>query len=185
MIRTALFGGSFNPPHAAHQLVALYVLETEEVDELWFVPTFAHPFHKTLVPFEHRVAMCELAAEPLGARVHVSRAEEDLAAQSGFVASRSVELVEMLLAREPSRSFRFVIGADILEETAKWHRWDDLVALAPPIIVGRPGVPWVGVTMPDISATRVRELLHARDGSVASLVPQRVLRYIAGHGLYS
>jgi nicotinate-nucleotide adenylyltransferase len=185
MTRVALFGGSFNPPHAAHQLVALYVLETEDVDELWFVPTFAHPFHKSLVPFEHRVAMCELAIEPLGARVRVSRAEEELAAQPGFVASRSVELVEMLRAHDASRSFRFVVGADILQETAKWHRWDDLVQLAPPIVVGRPGFPWTGVVMPDISATRVRELLAAGDASVASLVPHGVLRYIAGHGLYS
>ena len=197
MTRVALFGGSFNPPHAAHQLVALYVLETEDVDELWFVPTFAHPFHKSLVPFEHRVAMCELAIEPLGARVRVSRAEEELAAQPGFVASRSVELVEMLRAQDASRSFRFVVGADILQETAKWHRWDDLVQLAPPIVVGRPGFPARrreerseagdddGVVMPDISATRVRELLAAGDASVASLVPHRVLRYIAGHGLYT
>ncbi len=184
-LRTALFGGSFNPPHAAHQLVALYVLETCEIDELWFVPTFAHPFHKTLAPFDDRVAMCELAAAPLGSRAKVSRAEQDLADQPGFVASRTVELVELLIAREPARSFHFVIGADILQETAKWHRWDDLVALAPPIVVGRAGYPWTGVVMPDISATRVRELLHARDPSVASLVPDAVLRYIAGHGLYT
>jgi nicotinate-nucleotide adenylyltransferase len=185
MTRTALFGGSFNPPHAAHQLVALYVLETCEVDELWFVPTFAHPFHKTLVDYDHRVAMCELAAAPLGPRVRVSRAEEELAGKPGFVASRTVELVEMLRADDPARSFHLVIGADILQETDQWHRWDDLVALAPPIVIGRPGYPWTGVVMPDISATRVRELLHAGDGSVASLVPHGVLRYIADHGLYT
>jgi len=188
-LRTALFGGSFNPPHAAHQLVALYVLETCEIDELWFVPTFAHPFHKPLVDFEHRIAMCELAVAPLGPRVRVSRAEAELAAQPGFVSSRTVELVEMLRAREPARQFHLVIGADILQETANWHRWDDLCALAPPIVVGRPGYPLdrrhdVGVTMVDISATRVRELLAAGDATVGSLVPHAVLRYIAGHGLY-
>ena len=48
MTRVALFGGSFNPPHVAHQLVALYILETQDVDELWFVPTYAHPFGKQL-----------------------------------------------------------------------------------------------------------------------------------------
>ena len=43
MTAIALFGGSFNPPHVAHQLVALYVLETQPIDELWFVPTYTHP----------------------------------------------------------------------------------------------------------------------------------------------
>jgi len=184
-MKTALFGGSFNPPHAAHQLVALYVLETCDIDELWLVPTYAHPFHKTLVPYDHRVAMCELAAAPLGPRVRVSRAEEELAERPGFVTSRTFDLVEMLRAQDPAREFHLVVGADILQETAKWHRWDDLVALAPPIVVGRPGSPWTGVVMPDISATRVRELLAAHDPSVGSLVPRSVLRYIAGHGLYS
>ncbi|HEY6038658.1 MAG TPA: hypothetical protein VIV58_30455, partial [Kofleriaceae bacterium] len=97
--RIALFGGSFNPPHVAHQLVALYVLETQPVDELWFVPTFVHPFHKQLVPYEDRLAMCELAAAPLGPRVKVSRAEQELAQQPDFVASRTFDLVELLLAQ--------------------------------------------------------------------------------------
>ena len=184
IVRIGLFGGSFNPPHAAHQLVALYVLETCAVDALWFVPTFAHPFHKALVDFDDRVAMCELAIAALGPRVRVSRAEQELAAQPGFVSSRTVELIEMLRAREPARQFHLVIGADILQETSKWHRWDDVCTLAPPIIVGRPGYPWHGVTMADISATRVRELIAAGDPTVSSLVPHGVLRYIAEHGLY-
>ena len=50
MTRVALFGGSFNPPHVAHQLVALYVLETQPVDELWFVPVYEHVFGKPLAP---------------------------------------------------------------------------------------------------------------------------------------
>jgi nicotinate-nucleotide adenylyltransferase len=68
MTRIALFGGSFNPPHVAHQLVALYVLETQPIDELWIVPVYTHALGKQLADYEHRVAMCELAAAPLGSR---------------------------------------------------------------------------------------------------------------------
>ena len=188
-MKIALFGGSFNPPHVAHQLVALYVLETCDVDELWFVPTFAHPFGKELAPYEDRVAMCELAAAPLGSRVRVSRAEQALAARPGFVASRTLELVEMLAEQRPADSWRLVIGTDILGETAKWYRWDDLVQRAPLIVVGRAGhaLPAdsveTGVVMPQVSATRVRELLAAGD-HVGSLLPREVMRYIAEHGLY-
>ena len=191
MTRVALFGGSFNPPHVAHELVALYVLETCDIDELWFVPTYVHPFGKPLADYEHRIAMCELALRAFGPRAKVSRAEQDLAQQPGFVSSRTLELVELLARREPGASFRLVIGTDILGETHKWYRWDELVKRAPPIIVGRtgfalpPNVSETGVVMPEISATRVRELLRAGDPHVSSLVPREVLRYIAEHGLYT
>src|SRR5512138_3250061 len=137
MARVALFGGSFNPPHVAHQLVALYVLETQPVDELWFVPTYAHPFGKQLVAYEHRIAMCELAAAPLGPRVRVSRAEAELAARPGFVASHTLDLVDLLAAR--GHALRLVVGADILGEAASWYRWDDVIARAPLIVIGRAG----------------------------------------------
>lgn len=176
----ALFGGSFNPVHVAHQLVALYVLETQPIDELWLVPTYAHPFGKPLAPFEHRVAMCELAAAALGPRVQVSRAEEELAKQPGFVASRTLDLIEHV-----GGDLRLVIGSDILAETAQWHRWDEVARRAPPIVVARPGWPGGGeVAITDVSATRVRELLAGNDRAVEALVPARVLRYIAAHGLY-
>src|SRR5215813_12618933 len=115
MARVALFGGSFNPPHVAHQLVALYVLETQPVDELWFVPTFAHPFGKQLADYEHRIAMCELTAAALGDRARVSRAEAELAARPGFVASHTLDLVEHVAARGVAP--RLVIGSDILRDT--------------------------------------------------------------------
>ena len=180
----ALFGGSFNPPHVAHQLVALYVLETCEVDELWFVPTFVHPFGKPLASYADRVAMCELAAAALGSRVRVSRTEETLAQRPGFVASRTLELVEML-AEDGGGTYRLVIGADILNETSKWYRWDELARRAPPIVVGRTGyVGHADIVMPAISATRIRELLAAGDAHVEHLLPREVLRYIAEHELY-
>lgn len=185
MRRIGLFGGSFNPPHVAHQLVALYVLETF-VDEIWLVPTYAHPFGKDLAPYDDRVEMCKLATVALGARAIVSRAEEELAHRPGFVASRTLDLVEHVAAQQPDAELRLVIGADILGETAKWYRWDELVARAPVIVVGRAGYPGgeAGVVLPDISATRVRELLAAGDAAVNSLVPARVLSYIARRSLY-
>jgi nicotinate-nucleotide adenylyltransferase len=188
MTRVALFGGSFNPPHVAHQLSALYVLETQPVDELWFVPTYAHPFGKPLVGYEHRFAMCALAAAPLGPRARASRAEAELAARPGFVASHTLDLVDYLAAQ--GHQLRLVVGADILGDAAKWHRWDDVVARAPLIVVGRAGYPLppgsfaTGVTMPEISATRVRDLLAHGGSDVTGLVPRDVLRYIAQHNLY-
>lgn len=203
----ALFGGSFNPPHVAHQLVALYVLETQPVDELWFTPVFAHVFGKDLAPYAERAAMCELAAKPLGLRATVCRVEEDLAHKPGFAGSRTIDLIEHLSRLHPTSSFRLVVGTDILAERDKWHRWDDVVAAAPLIIVGRTGhaVPAgstvTGVTMPEVSSTAIRAALAALTPAareslagdvvppgaedVASLLPASVLRYIAERDLYS
>ena len=59
MTRVALFGGSFNPPHVAHELVALYVLETQPVDELWLLPVYQHVFDEkiTRVPLLPRSSL--------------------------------------------------------------------------------------------------------------------------------
>jgi nicotinate-nucleotide adenylyltransferase len=203
MTRVALFGGSFNPPHVVHQLVALYVLETQPVDEVWFVPVYAHVFGKELAPYVDRVAMCELAAAALGPRARVDRSEETLARQPGFAGSRTFDLIEHLRATHPGIELRLVIGTDILAETAKWHRWDDVVAAAPLIVIGRAGhLPAgstaTGVTMPAISSTAIRTELAALTpearaalvrgeppGPLGSLLPATVLRYIAERDLYS
>src|SRR5204862_8276407 len=81
-VRVALFGGSFNPPHIAHQLAALYVLETAPVDELWFVPAYEHAFGKPLAAFDDRLAMCKLTAAALGARARVSDVERAIGGAS-------------------------------------------------------------------------------------------------------
>lgn len=174
-----LFGGSFNPPHVAHQMAMLYVLETCDVDAIWMMPTYRHPFAKELVDFEHRCRMCELAAAALGARVEVSRVEGELARP----VSRTLETIEFLRAQHPELRFRLVVGADILHESHKWYGWDRIVALAPPITVGRAGLEGPALGMPAVSSTEIRDKL-ARGAAVDELVPRAVLRYIAEKGLY-
>jgi len=188
--RLALYGGSFNPPHVAHQLVALYVLETQPVDELWFVPTYVHSLGKALAPYDDRVTMCELACSALGGgRAKVSRAEETLAMRPGFTSSHTLDLVDYAI--ELGYAPRLVVGTDILAETHKWYRWDDVATRAPLIVIGRTGYPVpdggqvTGVTMPEISATHVRTLIAAGDDTaLESLLPASVLRYIAQRNLY-
>jgi nicotinate-nucleotide adenylyltransferase len=195
MTRVALFGGSFNPPHAAHQLVALYVLETQPVDELWIVPTYVHPLEKKLASYEHRTGMCRLMAAPLGPRAIVSTIEEELAQRPGFRASRTLDLVTVLVD-ERGLEVRLVVGSDILAETAKWYRWDEVVAKAPLIVLGREGAAGegaaaptgsvvTGVQMPAISSTRIRGAFASGDpASAANLVPRSVYSYIVQHHLY-
>lgn len=177
----AIYGGSFNPPHIAHQMTCLWVVETCDVDAVWMVPTYRHPFDKELVAFEHRKAMCELAAAPLGERVQVSEIERDLALES----SRTVETLRALRRWHPDVGLRLVIGADILAETGKWYRWEEIEQLAPPIVIGRVGYEAEGVeiALPNVSSTEVRARL-ARGQSALPLVSRSVMDYIARQGLY-
>jgi nicotinate-nucleotide adenylyltransferase len=60
-MKVACYGGSFDPPHVAHVLLAAYVLTVEAFERVLVMPVFSHAFDKQLAPFEHRLRMCELA----------------------------------------------------------------------------------------------------------------------------
>jgi len=179
-VRVALFGGSFNPPHVAHQMVALYVLETAPVDEVWFVPAYEHAFGKPLAPYADRLQMCELGAAALRPRVRVSSVE-------GEIGGRSLTLrtVRRLAELHPEHAFSLVIGSDLQGDIASWYGGDELQRTVPFIVVGRPGnpAPPGSIVMPDVSSSAVRAALAAGK-SVEGLVPRAVLDYIVRKGLY-
>jgi nicotinate-nucleotide adenylyltransferase len=179
--RVAVLGGSFNPPHVAHQLLALWALSTGQADAVWLIPCFEHAFGKRLAPFADRCAMCELAIEilPTGA-VRVSRVEEELGAPS-----RTLVTLQHLRTQRPDCELALLIGADILQERESWYRFDEVERLARLLVVGRPGYPSPdgAPVMPDISSTRIREMLE-RGESPAALLPASVLAYVRACGLY-
>jgi len=178
-MKVAFFGGSFNPPHVAHQLVALYVLETTDVDELWLVPCWQHPFDKTLAPYEHRLRMCQLAVAALGPRARASDIEGRLGGES-----HTLRTLKALRAEHPTHELSLVIGADIEPELPSWYGAAELLRDFPRIVVGRGGFRGGGLAMPAVSSTEVRAR-RARGQSIAELVPRAVDAYVAAHGLYA
>lgn len=182
MARIALLGGSFNPPHIAHQMMALWALAARQADEVWLVPCFQHPFGKDLTPFDHRLRMCELAAAALATeRVQVSRVEEELGGES-----RTLRTVEHVRARWPEHELVLLIGSDILGERRSWHRFEEIERLASIVVVGRSGhaAPTDAPLLPPISSREIRRRLVAGE-DVSELVPATVLEYIRGHRLYA
>ena len=178
-MRVALFGGSFNPPHIGHQLVALTVLETEPVDALWMIPCFRHPFEKALEPYADRLAMCRLAMEPLGPRAEVSEIEGELGGES-----RTLVTVRALKQAHTAVDFSLVIGADLEDEVKSWYGAEELMRLVSFIVVGRGGhSARHGLEMPAVSSTDVRRRLAA-DEPMGPLVSHRVLDYIRARNLY-
>lgn len=180
---TAVFGGSFNPPHLAHVLAVTIVLSRFDVERVLVVPTHQHPFAKSLAPYEDRVAMCELAMGWLP-KVVVSRVEEELGGES-----RTVRTIEHLGEKHPTWKLRFLMGADLVVESSKWYRFDRIAELAPPIVLGRAGIAYEGApapVLPAISSTEVRAMIAARRwDELESLVPRTVLGHIRARGLYA
>ena len=174
----ALFGGSFDPPHVGHLLAAAYVLATEPVDELWFVPVFAHPFQKPLqASFEHRVALCAALASSLRGAL-VSRIEQTLGGEG-----RTVDLLEHLRATHPGTGLALILGTDLDQERTTWKRWDRIQELARVIRVSRAGTDGDEPRMPQVSSTGVRALLRS-GGDASRLVPRAVLDAIRAAGTY-
>jgi nicotinate-nucleotide adenylyltransferase len=179
-MRIAVFGGSFNPPHVAHVLACTLVLSTEDIDGLLVVPAYRHPFAKPLEPFDDRVLMCELAMGWIPG-VEVSRVEEELGG-----ASLTLRTLQHLADTNAGSTLRLVIGADVLAEAPRWHGFEAIAKLAPPIVLGRAGVAGASPSLlPDVSSTHVRAAIARGAWSdAARLVPRAVLAHIRAKGLY-
>ena len=183
-----LFGGSFDPIHHGHLLVAQAVVEALGLEELRFVPAREQPFKQGRhgAPAEARAAMVELAiaGEP---RFRLERSE---LLRPG--PSYTVDTLREIGAREAGRELALVVGADSAEEMPTWREGAAIPTLARVVAFARAGrrVPasplvWRTVEVPaiDISATAVRA--RARAGrSLRWWVPDAVADYVAAHGFY-
>ncbi len=182
-MRIALYGGSFDPPHVAHQMACLYVLETREIDQIWMVPCFRHPFDKRSAPYAHRVEMCRRAAAAAGPRMLVSTIEEELGGPSYTLVT-----VKALQVRHPEHQFILMIGGDLVTERERWHGYEELRQRIPFLVVGRAGMEGpeaaeVQIEIPAVSSTAVRAML-ARGELPWGLLPRSVLAFVREHGLY-
>lgn len=177
-----VLGGSFNPPHIAHVMLALYGLSVGQLSRVIVAPTFQHAFDKPLQAFEHRLRMCELSFSPLH-NVEVSDIEREL----GGV-SRTLRLVQTLAARHPHASLRLLVGSDILAERQRWQHFDRICELAPPLVAARLGHQHVEASapslLPQISSSELRAAL-SNNHDVSAYLPHSVVTYIHAHSLYA
>lgn len=189
--RVGILGGSFNPPHLAHALLALSVLATEPLDGLWVLPCADHPFGKDLAPLEHRVRMCEHAFSRLSAGVKVVDAEKVLPTPS-----YTVKTLAALHAVRPGIQPSIIIGTDILMELHRWKAPTRLRELARLLVVPRQGFPrqtaletyWsvrphLGFSLPEVASRTIRKQLR-QTGEAGGFLDQRVVQHIREAGLY-
>lgn len=200
-MRLGIFGGTFDPVHCGHLLLAECCREQCALDAVWFLPaaTAPHKQEREPTPASDRVAMLELAVAG-NAAFSVCRYETD----RGGV-NYTVETLAHFRQQEPDRELFFLVGADMLLDLPHWRDAKRVCELATPVAVRRAGCGPIdfeclaaianaeriatirrhAVEMPEIgiSATDLRQSV-SRAQSIRYRVPRAVEEYIATHGLY-
>ena len=185
--RVGILGGTFNPPHLGHLIIAEQVKSQLNLDEVMFIPDYQPPHidKKTAISAEKRLKMVKLSTmdEP-GFKV------SDIELRRKGV-SYTIDTIKELKLKNPEVDYYFIIGGDMVEYLPKWHRIEELIKLVKFVGVGRPGhskeskypIMWVDVPMTDISSTLVRR--NVKQGcSIKYLVTPEVENYIHEEGLY-
>ena len=194
-MRLAIFGGSFDPPHVGHLLVADDAYGQLALDRLVFVPAATQPLKVgrsgARASSAHRLAMTRLLADG-DPRFEVSAVEIDRAGLSF-----TVDTLTDFAARYPSAERFLLLGADVLATFAQWREPEKILQLARPVVLERAGdaparlpdrmdstvLRRLPTRRIDVSSTEIRE--RARDGRpLRGFVTDAVASYIGRHGLY-
>jgi nicotinate-nucleotide adenylyltransferase len=175
-MRIGLFGGTFDPPHAAHRAACLLALRRLGLDRVWWLVTPGNPLKDTqgLAPLRERlIAARSLARHP---RIDVTDLEADLG--TGY----TYATISYLVRRCPGVSFVWIMGADNLRSFHRWQRWRDIARLVPIAVVDR-----LGPSLYSAASAAGQALARARlpETAAKALPERRPPAWIYLHGLKS
>ncbi|MGM7721046.1 nicotinate-nucleotide adenylyltransferase [uncultured Metabacillus sp.] len=185
--KIGLLGGTFDPPHFGHLLIASEVLHALQLAEIWFIPNQIPP-HKQTEQFtnsKHRVNMLKLAL------TSNDQFKIDTIELEREGPSYTYDTLCLLSEQYPAYSFYFIIGADMIEYLPHWYKIEEVVKLVTFVGVKRPGyttstdypVKEVEIPQFDVSSTMLRERIKTGENT-AYLLPDDVKRYIEENRLY-
>jgi len=200
-MRIGIFGGTFDPVHVGHLIMAEQAREQARLDQVWFIPSYQPP-HKQgqdIAPFDRRVDMLSFALAGQDDHFRVELIEQE---RPGL--SFTTDTLAALSERDPGHEWFVILGADCLPDIPKWHEPRTLLKQAAILSVGRPGhqlmtaeqlaaslgVPTaevrltpVQVPLMEISSRDLRRRVKD-DGSILFQVPHAVGVYIRERKLY-
>jgi nicotinate-nucleotide adenylyltransferase len=200
-MRIGIFGGTFDPVHVGHLILAEQCRDQAALDEVWFLPSY-HPPHKAdkgITRFEQRCDMLELATAGHPA-FRIERVEKELPPPS-----YTAETLAELRRRHPEHEFFLLIGADSLPDLPGWYEPLRVVSQAGLIVAPRPGVMlwtaerlamalgvdvgsirlrYVACPMIDVASRELRRAVADRM-SIRYMVPRAVEEYVRERKLYA
>ncbi len=192
---TAIFGGTFNPPHIGHYEMLAALQKRRDVGEIWLMPDRVPP-HKVcdfLASDRDRIAMCERLAEDFS-KVRLCLVEFEREGKS-----YTFDTLSVLQKQYPNKSFALVCGGDMLTSFDTWHRYRELLTMAPFIIFRRIGEDkalfdrklaqfrklGMRVTVPRSVISAVSSTEIRRDiANAGNLLPKKVYDYIMTEEIY-
>jgi nicotinate-nucleotide adenylyltransferase len=175
-MRIGLFGGTFDPPHAAHRAACLLAMKRIGLDRVWWLVTPGNPLKDTsgLAPLAERViAARTLAQHP---RIDVTSLEAQIGTRYSY------ETVSYLVRRCPHVHFVWIMGADNLRSFHRWQRWRGIAALVPIAVVDR-----LGPSLYATSGVAGQAMAQARipESEAKTLPERRPPAWVYLHGLKS
>jgi nicotinate-nucleotide adenylyltransferase len=175
-LKIGLFGGTFDPPHAAHRAACLLAMRRLNLDRIWWLVTPGNPLKDTrgLAPLDERIAAAkELAAHP---RIVVTGVEAEMHTRYTH------DTVRTLIARCPGVHFVWIMGADNLRSFHRWQKWRGIANLLPIAVVDR-----VGPSLYATAGTAGQALarFRIRESAATSLPLRRPPAWVFLHGLKS
>ena len=187
-IRTALFGGTFNPLHNGHLAIAQSVLEQGLADEVWILITPCNPWKKDQALLDDRLRY-DMVAQAVKEMDGVRASDYEFKLDKP---SYTANTLRRISANYPDREFILTIGADNWVKFHNWRESDFILNNYPIIVYPRQGYPietlsgnvtLLNCPLMDISSTQIRQMVH-NGTPINELVPASVTRTIKEKGLY-
>lgn len=189
-MKIGIFGGTFNPIHLGHLVLAEEVREKLGLDKVFFIPAYLPPHkeEKDLLSAEERLKMVKIA---LKGNPYFEALDTEIK-RKGL--SYSIDTLRALRQKYPSSNvkFFFIVGSDALKYLNDWKDIEDLMKLSKFIVATRPGyllknlpkkILPLAVESIDVSGFRIRERLKNNE-AVRYLLPKEVYAYIKQKGFY-
>jgi len=190
MAKTGLFFGSFNPIHVGHLIIAGYMANFTDLDEVWLVVSPHNPLKvkKGLGNMYDRLEMARLATEP-AENLKVSDIEFGLPQPS-----YTIDTLTYLHEKYPAKEFVLIMGADNLSSFKKWKNYEILLRNYHIYVYPRPGsditewkdhpaITFTDTPQMEISSTFIRNALKANK-NIQFLVPDQVIAFIDSKNMY-
>ena len=192
-MRIGIFGGSFDPIHTGHAIIAQYMISSGLVDRLWFMVSPVNPLKadkERQVADTDRLRMVEMVSHPMDG-VETSAFEFTMPRPS-----YTIDTLNALQAKFPDDEFYLVTGGDNWQIFNKWRNSEEILAKYHLLIYPRLGyevtipvelqdrVKLVDAPIIELSSTEIRQRL-ANGKSVRYYVPDEVMGYIERHHLYT